>query len=230
MANIAICGQGRIGTKVSDELSQQGHKLDIVRLDKDLGLVSPSGAVSGDIELLIICISSAKKRGIWDWSNIFDGLIKQVSQGELTVKDIIFVSSTRVYDGIETGLVSAQTPAKSNSDRGKRLLTGEQKLEQACANLHLIRCSGLIGQGYDSYQPILREAQDKPRFAINTEKVIELIVQQAQLLIDKTHVAAITLMTDGKAYYQQKSYDLAKDKAIVTELAQQFRVLVPGQN
>lgn len=230
MTQLAICGQGRIGARVTEKLRAQGHQVDVLRLDKEKGLYSQNATVPTRIEVLIICISSAKAKGLWDWTNIFNGLEQQVRLGQIKINNLIFVSSTRVFDGIDSGLVTSQTKPQSNSERGQKVILGEEALKKVCSNLHLVRCSGLIGGGYDSYRPILSVAKDRPRFAVEVENVKQFIIDQIALILTQTLSQSTSLLTDGKAYFEQRCYDVVKDKEKVIELSKHFRILVNGSN
>ncbi len=230
MTQLAICGQGRIGARVTQALRAKGHQVDVLRLDKEKGLYSQNATVPTKIQVLLICISSAKAKGLWDWTNIFDGLEQQVNLGQLKINNLIFVSSTRVFDGIGSGLVTSQTEPQSNSERGQKVIQGEDALKKVCSNLHLVRCSGLIGGGYDSYRPILSVAKDRPRFAVEVEHVKQFIISQIESMLTQTLPQSISLLTDGKVYFEQRCYDVVKDKEEVIELSKHFRILVNGSH
>lgn len=226
MSQIAICGQGRIGSKVIETLKDQGHEISTFRLDKEKGLYSKDSETPANINLLLICISSAKAKGQWDWTNIFNGLQQQINSGELTINNLIFVSSTRVFDGIDTGMVTADTKPVVSSERGQKVLHGEKALESVCSNLHIVRCSGLIGGGYDSYKPILAVASDRPRFAVDVEEVKSFIVHQIDAILKQAPAPKFSLLTDGKVHFEGKGYDLTDDADSINNLAERFRILV----
>jgi len=106
MENVVICGKGRIGNKVFEKLANSGCLVQSCYLYKEQGLVEFEGIKPSKIDVLIICISPAKEKHQWSWDDIFLGLEAQVNFKTLEIKNIVFVSSTRVYDGIKKGFIT----------------------------------------------------------------------------------------------------------------------------
>ncbi|MGX5172783.1 hypothetical protein ACUR5C_01990 [Aliikangiella sp. IMCC44653] len=229
-----VCGNGRIGAAVFSELQAQGFNLASARIDPERGLLlNHQGA---DLQLkaahLIICISpaSASPAGPkWQWSEIFGGLVAQVAQNKLKVERLIFVSSTRVYDGYSDGFISASTPLKGSSNRAMQLITAEQQLRRVAQTSYFLRACGLYGNGYSKYAEILASvSDDKVRFGVNIELLIQRIINicsQSQSYASLNSVK-LELVTDGMVYWQGKAYPLAVESEFAKKLAQQQRLLV----
>lgn len=224
--NIGICGKGRIGAKVYAKLTELGHQPDYYRIDPQLGLTNYSEKLPDVIDLLVISISPAKSQKKWQWNEIFSGLNQQIKNGEIVIKHIIYVSSTRVYDGIESGLVSASSRTIAGSEKAHELYHAEQALQAMCECVSVIRCCGLIGNGYEKYQSILETAEDRPRFAVDIEDVIRLIISKAT---DNNARSSITLLTDGKVHYKKQAYLFDEDKAFIETLAKEHKILVNSE-
>lgn len=220
---IGICGKGRIGKQVADQCIDNGHQVENYRLNPELGLTNTDRAVQGDMDVLIICISPAKSQTKWDWSDILLGLKKQIEQQEVKIKQIILVSSTRVYEGIETGFVEANSDLVRASDKANSIQDAEQLLLLSHANVTILRCTGLIGIGYERYQEILATAHDRPRFAVNIKDVIKHIVA----VVDNNQTrSSIYLMTDGKVHYKGQALSFGNDKSVLEQLALEYKLLV----
>ncbi len=229
MAKIIICGKGRIGSKVFSELTNQGHSPEFCYLDKNKGLDFANQTAPNEIDLLIVCISPAKEKHNWGWAEIFDGL----SQQNINIKSAILVSSTRVYDGITSGMITSSTPAESSSLRGKSLIKAEQKLQNICSNTTILRCAGLIGENYERYEPMLAAAEDRPRFGIDVAEVIKTIVTVSDKAVNETlnkkQHNSIAIVTNGKVHYQHKIYNFNEHQNKIEELATKFVILVPSK-
>lgn len=223
---IGICGKGRIGAKVFAKLTELGFQPEHYRIDHQLGLTSYSENVPNVIDLLIVCISPAKSQQKWQWKEIFNGLNRQVKNGEITIKRVIYVSSTRVYDGIESGLVSASSQTIPGSEKAHELYQAEQALQSLSKSVCIVRCCGLIGNGYEKYQSILETAEDRPRFAVDIEDVTRHIISKAT---DNNARSSITLLTDGKVHYKKQIYLFDEDKALIETLAKEHKILLNSE-
>ena len=156
------------------------------------------------IEHLVICISPSSKN-IWDWINILQGVLQQVLTGQLKINRLVFISSTRVYDGIERGIVEASTQAVSHSHKGKSLLAAEQLIPQLADQYHILRCSGLYGEGYQKYLAILSECRkQQTRFAVSLDEVAEEVVSK----IENGNQSSCSLLTDGYCYFEGKKISM----------------------
>ena len=154
------------------------------------------------------------------------GLSKQLQDGVLKVENIVMVSSTRVYEAIERGLVTANTLPRGISSRALGLIAAEQRLLQSPANVCLLRCSGLYGDLYPVYTPILSKGESRPRFGIDANQVIERLYQVVKASLVEPLESQIELLTDGKVYFEGRVFSWPVDRTQVIALAEEFRILL----
>ena len=215
---IVLVGRGRLGQKIQTRLLNS-KKLSTSRLSVEFAKISPSNGLmfesrqSGlvSIDTLIICISPGITKK-WQWQNIFDGVEKQVKQGLISIERALFISSTRVYDGIENGVVDASVAPIGASDRANYIILAEQKLLSLCQYVHILRCSGLIGEGYQRYEALLKselqnsvdknlnksKTDTSPRFAVNIETIANKV---AAFTFIKSKSDGVSVITDEHIYY-----------------------------
>ncbi len=228
-SQIVLCGQGRIGARVGFLLAEKGIPYQIARIDPIEGICG----TYKHIKVLLICISAGQKRkqaARWLWKDIFSGLCRQVTSKTLTVEQIILVSSTRVYEAIESGFVTASTLPNADSEAGKGIIYAEQQLMALPVHLAILRCSGLFGELYPKYTPILMSAKDKPRFGINAEAVIARLVTVVQQAGINQFSSQVELITDGNVYYQSCCYEAQTEELFVAKLAKHHRILLNSIN
>jgi len=238
--DIVMVGQGRLGKRIAFEVGrlttkQIVHKkISLARIDPLSGLFLNDRVKTVDkghllINHLIICIapkaaSSMLKmaKNHWSWSNILNGVLNQVKARQLTIKQLIFVSSTRVYDGIEKGRINASITARSNSERGRALIVAEQTIELLTERFHILRCSGLYGEEYSKYGAVLAKQSDQLRFGVASERVASTVAE----LIDSSVASSYSLLTDGFAYYRGERITVAQ----ACQLAGDRRILINSQS
>jgi len=216
-------GNGRLGQLIANQVETSTNFIvNHARIDPKLGLIDPSfESITGEIDHLVLCLSP-KQSSPWQWDQIFTGLMNQVAKKELTISQVIFISSTRVYDGINTGLITAETPVKGYSERAKQLISAEQQIEKLASSFHILRCSGLYGkkeQPYQKYLEILTQIDNKTRFAVDIDKVANVVVEK---LKEQEKVSSFSLLTDGYCYFNG-------DKLLIKEvshLSAQHRLLI----
>jgi nucleoside-diphosphate-sugar epimerase len=228
---IVLCGQGRIGLPLSKKLQANNIDVEFARLDPKQGLVFKS-EFDQPINLLVVAIANGQrgdKTPAWYWHEIYDGLIEQLDENLLQIENIVMVSSTRVYDGIQSGVVSAQTPAESSSDKGQQLIDAEKVLLRSSMKAKLLRCTGIYGEGYSQYEPIMREAKDRCYFGVDVNAIIQRLYECVKLSIEGNYVQGIELLTDDKVYYNGRELDFEQDLKQVLFLSQQFRILKSGR-
>ena len=221
-SRIVICGKGRIGRPLAQELFDKGCKPEFGYIDPDNGLIGVQ--LDKPIDKLIICISSAGKT--WSWDGVFAGLKQQVVENALLINQVIYVSSTQVYDGIETGLVDELTTPVAGSARARDLLTAEAMIQTIAKSTYIIRPSGLYGTDYQRYQPILLAAEDKPRFGTHQQAVVDRLTELTQL---KRYSNGAEILTDGNLYFKGAKVKCEKHSDKVLELSQQYRVLLSSK-
>jgi len=211
-------GQGRIGSLLKRSLdSHSTQAIHLSRLDPPLGLTGLSEPTGYLIENLIICIAPSRKLSVTNkiefWQNVFVGLQQQVKSGYLVIRRIFFVSSTRVYDAIQSGIIEASTRVQSDSDMGQALIDAEFMLSKLTLQCHCFRAAGLVGQKYPKYQQYLRLQDNKLRFAIIDWQLVELITEQVislqQTSLQKNQKTCYYyLATDGEGYFNGKIISL----------------------
>lgn len=228
---IVLCGQGRIGLPLSQRLKANNIDFEFSRLDPKRGLVS-SSVLEQPIKLLVVAIANGQRGGntpAWYWHEIYDGLLQQLDEGSIQIENIVMVSSTRVYDGIDTGIVSAQTPAESVSEKGEQLIDAEKVLLGSSMKARILRCSGIYGEGYHQYKPIMREAKGRCYFGVDVESIIQRLYECVRGSLQNNYVQGIELLTDDKVYYEGRALNFEQDLRQVLLLSQQFRILKNSQ-
>ncbi|MCW9016387.1 MAG: sugar nucleotide-binding protein [Kangiellaceae bacterium] len=218
-SRIVICGKGRIGLPLVQELFAKGLKPEFARIDPDSGLIGIE--LNKPIDKLVICISSAGKS--WTWDSIFSGLKRQVENRAVAIKALIYVSSTRVYDGIENGFVDKSTTPVADSIRAQSLLNAEATIKSIAAVSYVIRPSGLYGADYQRYLSILHAAEEKPRFGTHQQALVDRLTE---LVLLKNLSNGAEILTDGMLYFKGAKLKCEKDTDDVFKLSQQFRVLL----
>lgn len=227
-------GKGRLGGLIAQQVKHSLGQIDEIqtaRIDPDTGLIDLKGSsLTGAINRLVICISAGKKQS-WQWHQLLTGMLAQKDRGELKINQLIFISSTAVYDGIQRGVVCVDTPAIARSERAKSLLRAENQIKLLANTFHIVRCSGLYGRDYQKYLAILSspalskasvsQDDDQPRFGVNVESVAETVLDR---LRQNSHTSSYSLLTDGYCYFQGHKTAIGE----ANELALKHRLLFPG--
>lgn len=231
---LVICGRGRIGSALADSLRSLNIKvINDGRIDPELGLTFSGSNGVKNIELLIICISARQKSNNpqkWQWKNIFHGLVKQINSQQISVKNMVLVSSTRVYEGIKKGIVTAKTPPLALSEAGQGLLEAEKQLNTCLgSNTLILRCSGLYGALYPVYTPILKAGEDKARCGVEAESVVQRLVEVVKSAQKNSLRPGVELLTDNKVYWEGKKFCFEQDIEQINLLAQTQRLLKNSQ-
>ena len=217
---ILIAGKGRIGGAVSSSLIAQGYFVKHCRIHPQAG-ISALSEFSGQPFLLVICISAFGKS--WSWDSLLVGLVEQLKSMESSNGQVIFVSSTRVFDGIASGEVAAATPVKPASQKAQQLVAAESQLASTNLPLWIMRPSGLYGDEYPKYLPIMKNGAEKPRFGIDSQRVSERLVQLSQILVTEGFSSGVEVMTDGFAYHDNQ--EIMPNTQEWQRLCGQFRML-----
>ncbi|RMH43491.1 MAG: hypothetical protein D6694_07020 [Gammaproteobacteria bacterium] len=215
-----LVGNGRLGAAWRYELNKLGVSLSQSRLDPTYGLTD----IRGTIDHLIVIIANRHRTGQpkWSWRSILKGLGQQVERRQLTITHLTLVSSTRVYDGVTSGIVTAATPACPQSEQGLGLFIAESLARRIAKYSHIVRASGLYGPNYPTYQAILKRSADRPRFGVH-----ETVVKQTltELLTTPIFDHTIDLLTDGFCYYGDQRYKVPHHP-FIAQLATQHRILM----
>ncbi|MET1256323.1 hypothetical protein [Aliikangiella maris] len=226
--SIVLVGKGRIGLALSEELTANGLNFQHARIDCLKGLFFPDDDFISSIQVLVICISArqkSKQGPSWSWHQIFEGLSAQIAAGKLVVQNLIFVSSTRVYEAIDKQIVNAKTSPKTHSEGGEGLAVAENILLRAVNNTYIMRCSGLYGDLYPVYTPILLSGKEKARFGIDAAEVVSKLAQLVKSAIYQDLQKTIALLTDTFVYYEGACLNWEKDFSQIKKLSRTFRIL-----
>lgn len=200
-------GAGRLGLMINSAIKSKSELAKLLlskahsnfRIDPVNGLsMALSTAQPVTIERLLICIAPGRDKK-WSWSNIFSGLERQVLQKQLFINELIFISSTRVYDGISQGIVTAQDHPIAQSDRAKGIIEAEKQLIRLAKTHCILRCCGLIGEQYQQFQTYLKQEDGKVRFAVDIDQVATKVVER---LATTSSSNQYSIVTDGSCYYQ----------------------------
>jgi hypothetical protein len=231
--NYVQAGRGRLGQKIADawqesDCSAQPNSTPVfARVDQEHGLAfefltkKPEDKVL--IKLLVICISSGRPQK-WQWQDIFGGLARQVVSGQIEIARVIYISSTRVYDGIESGLVHAGVTPVASSERARQLIVAEEQVCRLSQSVDIIRCAGLYGDGYSVYTEKLKEFSTRVRFAVTLSQVIDEV---AGLFNSQAKGCHYSLLTDGFAYLEGAKIDLAEANRLqVAVISETHKILI----
>jgi hypothetical protein len=210
-------GAGRLGAVIFKAIQAEPQLSSLLlsesstftRIDPQLGIAIDAVELPLRIDKLVICIAPGMDKK-WRWNAIFCGLVKQVVQQQIVINELIFISSTRVYDGIKQGVVNAKVLPAAQSERAKGLLAAERQLSQLAGHYCFLRCCGLVGEHYQRFQQILKQSDEKVRFAVDTQQVAEKVVER--LLAKRTN-NQYSIVTDGYSYYRGSK--LAFEKSLL---------------
>lgn len=225
--DIGICGQGRLGGRISTLLTALGHKLLPLRLDRLHGLISPHDEPIQNLRCLILCMvprHSGPGRAALGWEGMLDGLAGQIRRKELQFDRVVHVSSTRVYDGYGHGWMSADTPALAASDGGRALIAAETQVRHLARDSVVVRLTGLYGPQYERYDP-LAMSHEQVRHGVDVRAAAAVV---ARLVLNGGSGHRSALVTDGHVYYQGRQWLGDQHNGELQDLARQWRLLLPS--
>jgi hypothetical protein len=220
-----ICGKGRLGQLISSTLDAKSIAHEFARIDATQGLVQNSAHVCGTLDALILCFAPKHEEDQSGWHGLLNGLLAQVQCKELSIQRLLFISSTSVYEAVERGFVDAGTPVTGASVRSQGLLDAENMIPQLSANSAIFRLTGLVGAGYNKYDPVTY-SHGKPRQAVDTRAVA---AKAGTWFAQQPTGHRIEVLTDGLVYWQGRKLDPVKDQAEIKKLSEQFRLLNPSK-
>ena len=222
-ARTILCGKGRLGQLIADALPVSAN-VSFARIDAKRGLVDDSQSFAGTVDTLVICLVPKHEEGKSGWQGLLNGLLAQVNSKQLTINHVLFISSTAVYESTARGFVDVQTPVVAASVRSQGLIEAEQIIPQLAANTAIFRITGLIGSGYNKYDPVTY-SHDKPRQAVDTRAAA---AEVAQWFTQKPAGHRIEVLTDGIVYHQGRKLDPKIDAKEIEELSKKNRLLKPS--
>lgn len=224
-------GTGRLGSLIAKHVKASTNlHINYARIDPQTGLINSNAkTINGEIDQLVLCLSPSQSSP-WKWGQILNGVVKQVALNELKIHKLIFISSTRVYDGINEGVITAETPVNAHSQRAKELFKAEQQIAKLTNNFHILRCCGLYGktgQAYQKYLEILTRKDNKTRFGVDIEEVADSVVEKLKEgdRIKNSQVSTYSLLTDGYCHFNGEK--IAAEDAC--HLSDQHRLLINSQ-
>ncbi len=219
-----VCGKGRLGQLIVAALQQQNIPCEYARVDTERGLIQNNQVITGVIDTLIFCFVPKHDQNKSGWQGLLNGLLNQVRNGDLKIQRVLFISSTAVYEEVEKGFVDAHTPVTGSGVRSRGLLEAESIIPQLSANSVIFRLTGLVGPGYNKYDPVTY-SNDKPRQAVDTRAVAHEVVNWFS---KKQSGNCIEVLTDGIIYWQGSKLDTLKDHQQTEKLSKEYRLLKPS--
>jgi hypothetical protein len=215
------CGHGRLGQQIITALNKRHAAPALARIDAEQGLLLPTPQVIGT---LIICLVPKASPAMIDspWRAMLRGLVSQVQNTQLSIQRVLHISSTAVFEGCPLGYCDAATPVQATSERVAGLLSAENHVKQLSTNHCSVRLPGLIGPGYERYDPLAMSSQ-RVRHAVDIRAAGDGI---AQLATTEWTGERIEIITDGHWYFQQQRFSLSSE-APTPELLQQFHFYRP---
>lgn len=226
---VVVCGAGRIGGHLMQLLNEKQVSFVNARIDSQLGLLSKKSQIPSRLKVLVICISAghkSKNGPRWQWDQILRGLVTQIQTQQLLIDSVVLVSSSRVYEAYQSGLVTAASEPSANSVAGQALISAEQQLLDCAVNTVILNCSGLYGIKYSRYTPIMLAAEDKPRFGVDAETIAYVLMQLVEDGLANKIMSQRLLLTDGQIYYKKQQLNFKADKAAIEKLAKHYRILL----
>lgn len=221
---VTVAGNGRLGKQIQSALQQRGHSIQLARVDPVQGLIINAAPVFGQLDTLVICfVPQQSERGA-GWRTALKGFQQQVSRGDLEIGQLLFISSTSVYESVETGLVDANTPVQPVSTRSGGLLSAEAIVPTLSPCTTIFRLTGLVGPGYDKYDPVSYSI-DKPRQAVDIRAVANATADRLSSPQSGHH---LEVLTDGLIYWQQRPFRAADEEELMAHLLGQYRLLQPS--
>lgn len=218
-----ICGRGRLGGRIAAQLAAMQRPLQTARIDRDRGLLV-TGALPAQLDLLVLCLVPVHPEGGSGWAGLLDGLCRQVEHGALRIGRVVHISSTAVYECYAQGWVDADSSVQAASARSAGLIAAEQQVRQLSADHCIIRLAGLIGPGYERFDPVTMSVS-QPRHAVDVRAAAMLA---AQLAVRPERAGRTELVTDGGIYFQQQRYPAERSQPVLAALAQQHRLMLPS--
>ncbi len=239
---LLIAGRGRLGQRIASHIADGADALH-ARIDPARGLLAVANSAlpvadqalpvaSPDaplrIERLLICLVPRHPDGGSGWLGLLDGLVAQVAAGTLAIARVVHVSSSSVYEGYPAGWVGAHTPARPLTARTEGLVAAENAVRALAADSAVVRLTGITGPGYERYQP-LAYAGSEAKHAIDVRDAASAIAALLQPGPAPFAGAHTELLTDGRVYFRDQTFDLHTDRAALDALAHSQRLQSPSQ-
>ena len=173
MRNILIIGCGDLGSRLGQQLSQQGHAVwgirrNTARLPKGIQGISadirqPFAKLDRAIDDVIFC-PTPDRRDPEAYTAVFEQGLRHslTALADQTLRRFIMVSSTSVYGQTDDEWVDEQSITQPRGFNGRALLNSEQYLQDHMANHCIVRFSGIHGPGRGR---MIRQVQQGSHYA-----------------------------------------------------------------
>lgn len=158
MARILIAGCGDLGCELGTQLSKTGHKVFGIRRDIsqvpeciqpiETDLFSQTPELPDDLDYIFYIVSAnGYKDGAYYQAYVLG--IKHLLKGleGKQVKRIFFISSSSVFGQSDGEWVTEDSPTEGKNFASKRLLEGEELLNESSQPATVIRFGGIYGPG-----------------------------------------------------------------------------------
>jgi len=158
MANILIAGCGGIGCELGLELISQGHTVFGLRRETselpdgikpiEADLANSLDNIPKNLDYIVYSASAGKYKDIAYYQAYVAG-VKNVLEAvkNQAIKRFFFVSSTSVFGQSEGEVVTEESPTAEATFSTKRLLEGEELVNQSKFNSTVLRFGGIYGPG-----------------------------------------------------------------------------------
>jgi len=108
------------------------------------------------------------------------------------------------------------------SEKGKQIITAEKQLLDSSMSSRVLRCSGIYGEGYEKYKPIMLAAKDRCYFGVDLESIIQRLFYWVKQSLSNNFTQGIELLTDEQVYFQQKQFDFEQDEERIVQLSEKL--------
>ncbi|HHS99701.1 MAG TPA: NAD-dependent epimerase/dehydratase family protein, partial [Thiomicrospira sp.] len=158
MANILIAGCGGIGCELGVKLVSQGHTVFGLRRNIDaipdkifpiqVDLSHPIPELPDHIDYVVYAASAGKHKDIAYFQAYVSGVKHTLEALEnQTIKRFFFISSTSVFGQNEGEIVTEESPTADTTFSTRRLLEGEELVNNSTIPSTIIRFGGIYGPG-----------------------------------------------------------------------------------
>jgi len=170
MANILIAGCGGIGCELGVKLVSQGHTVFGLRRNVDdipseiqpiqADLSHPINGLPNNIDYVVYAASAGKHKDIAYFQAYVSG-VKHIIQAleNQSIKRFIFVSSTSVFGQNEGEVVTEESPTSESTFSTRRLLEGEDLVNNLSYPSTVVRFGGIYGPGRNHLIDLVRDGK-----------------------------------------------------------------------
>lgn len=158
MATVVIAGCGRLGNELGRRCVARGDTVygitrsstcavGIHTVHCDLSQNIDNTCLPQHIDLLVYCVSAdsyAEAAYQHAYINCLSNLLAACA-GQITIKRLVFISSTSVYGQSQGEIVDEQSPALATSFAGLILLRAESLVRNSGIDFIILRASGIYG-------------------------------------------------------------------------------------